>query len=127
MEPVSPKTKTPRLFGRGVEVLSTWVWWCYLHKPDSRAWLDGNKDEYEDGSDEAAQRRRHGGRGLEHLRGGVALRHVARKTRPKEACQQISLELFGLCARSHAWLHACHLGTGSIGIASCMDRVCQYV
>src|SRR3546814_17146329 len=91
MEPVSPKTKTPRLFGRGVEVLSTWVWWCYLHKPDSRAWLDGNKDEYEDGSDEAAQRRRHGGRGLEHLRGGVALRHVARKTRPKEAFQQISL------------------------------------
>src|SRR3546814_2380498 len=101
MEPGSPKTKTPRLFGRGVQVLSTWVWWCYLHKPDSRAWLDGNKDEYEDGSDEAAQRRRHGGRGLEHLRGGVALRHVARKTRPKRSEENTS-ELQTLMRTSYA-------------------------
>ena len=41
----------------------------YLRKPDSRAWLDGNKDEYENesGSD-CEQRDRHvGRRGLEGL------------------------------------------------------------
>src|SRR5690242_14672193 len=91
-KPRAAKTKTPRLFGRGVLVLSTWVWWCYLRKPDSRAGGHGNKDEYEDEhrSEAAIAHERHvGGRVVEELRLAVALRHGPSKPRLRETCQHI--------------------------------------
>jgi hypothetical protein len=73
-------------------VLSTWVWWCYLHKPDSRACRQGNKDEYEyeDCGDAGGERRRHvEERVVEDLRLAAALRHAPRKPRAHGYCQHI--------------------------------------
>src|SRR5687768_6356068 len=69
VENQGPKNEKPRAFsGAGLRFFRP-GFWRYLRKPDSRACLDGNKDEYEyEGSDrEAKQRDRHVEIGRAHV------------------------------------------------------------
>jgi len=107
------QTKTPRWLGAG-SGFDLRVVAVYLHKPDSRAWLDGNKDEYEYESYDyeiykyeiwrgnPAHGRHVGRHGRKRLLRSIALRHVRQKTTVTATLSTVS---FGTVSRI-AWATA---------------------